>query len=103
MLQWPLPTNVFELRGFLGVTGYYRNFVRNYCVIACPLTDLLKNCKFEWTSEVEVAFQKLKEAMTTTPTLAMPNFNISFIIEIDASSDGISAVLTQQAKPDLHE
>lgn len=99
MINWLRPTNISKLRGFLGLTGYYRKFAQNYGVLARPLTNLLKKKKFNWSNEAEVAFLNLKKTMTSTPTLAMPNFDETFTIETNASGDGISAILTQQGKP----
>ena len=98
MIAWPRPTNISELRGFLGLTSYYRKFVKDYDIIAWPLTNLLKKGQFGWHEVAENAFCALKQAMTTTLILTMPNFNDVFTIEIDASGEGIGAVLTQQGK-----
>jgi hypothetical protein len=67
MEQWPIPTNITELRGFLGLTGYYRKFVQNYGIITKPLTQLLTKKGFERTTEATVAFNQLKAAMVHTP------------------------------------
>jgi hypothetical protein len=98
--SWPTPANCKELRGFLGLAGYYRKFVKNFGVIARPLTDLLKKgVVFLWTQVHDTAFQALKQSLVSAPVLALPNFTRPFAIETDASSKGIGAVLLQDHHP----
>jgi hypothetical protein len=93
--EWPRPRSVRALHGFLGLTGYYRHFIKDFGTTAAPLTSLLKRDAFQWTDAVEAAFGALKQALTTAPALALPNFEQPFIVECDASGSGIGAVLHQ--------
>lgn len=99
MVEWPTPTNVKQLRGFLGLTGYYKKFVRGYAQIAFPLTELLKKNKFSWGSEVQKSFDELKAKMTQTSVLMLLDFSKFFVVEADTSAVGIGDVLSQDGHP----
>ena len=99
IMNWPSPQNMRQLRGFLGPLGYYRHFVKNYASLAWPLIELLKLKPFEWNSEANLAFQKLKTALTATLVLKLPDFSELFVIETDASTHGVGAVYPKRDIP----
>jgi hypothetical protein len=98
--NWPTPTFVKQVRSFLGLTGYYRKFIRQYGIISRPLSDLLKkNTVFCWTAIHQAAFEALQQALMTAPVLKLPDFCQKFSIETDACDTGVGAVLMQQGHP----
>lgn len=97
--DWPQLRSARAVRGFLGLAGYYRKFVHNYGTIAAPLTALLRKEGFSWSPEAAAAFAALKDAVTSAPVLALPDFTKLFVVECDASSHGFGAVLVQDSHP----
>ena len=99
VLEWPVPTTVKEVQRFLGFCGYYRRFVDGFSEIAAPLYNLTKkNNLFRWSEDHQLAFDTLKKVLTEAPILAFPDYgdnSASFILDVDASSFGLGAVLSQ--------
>ena len=106
--EWPRPQTLQELRRFTGFSSYYRKFIKGYAGVAKPLhelTGILANQKPRrgkkakigdlWKEEHETAFQELKKRFTETPILGFPNFELPFVLETDASEQGLGAVLSQ--------
>ncbi|KAK7925153.1 hypothetical protein WMY93_007463 [Mugilogobius chulae] len=108
--KWKCPENVQELKSFLGFASYYRRFVPGFSQIAAPLNNLAaelspkhKNSKKTtvkhlWTEVCDSAFQTLKTKLTTAPVLAYANFQKPFILDVDASHNGLGAVLSQECE-----
>lgn len=83
----------------MGISGYYRRFIKGYATQAKVLTDLLKKDSFQWNSAATDAFQNLKKIISAAPVLKLPDFSAPFILETDASGIGIGAVLSQGHHP----
>ncbi|XP_026459213.1 uncharacterized protein LOC113359856 [Papaver somniferum] len=91
ILSWPIPTTIKDLRGFLGLTGYYHKFAKDFGKLSAPLTQLLKKDAFSWNDNVTAAFKLLQKALTTTPILILPDFSKEFSLEYDVFGDGLGA------------
>jgi hypothetical protein len=91
--SWPLLRSPRGVRGFLGLVGYYRKFIRDIGSIAAPLTRLLRKEAFVWTAEADEAFAALKRALSSAPVLQMPDFARQFVVDCDASGTGFGDVL----------
>ena len=99
VVDWPTPHSPKDLRAFLGLTGFYQKFVKGYASMSAPLTKLLCRDAFHWVPESQAAFDTLKNAMTATPILTLPNFALPFVLEMDASGIAMGAVLQQKGHP----
>ena len=95
--NFPIPTNLTQLRSALGLFSYYRKFIKDFSKIARPMLSLLKkDTPFNWTNKQQQAFEYLKERLVKSPVLKYPDFERSFIIYTDASGTGLGAVLAQE-------
>ena len=84
--EWKSPRNVIEIWSFSGLVGYYLGFVKDFSTVAKPLTALLKkNTPFQWNEKCQYSFERLKEAFTTTPVLALPTRRGDYMVYTDAS------------------
>jgi hypothetical protein len=97
--EWPKPKNISKLRGFLGLTGYYRIFIKNYAHLTTPFSNLLKKNSFKWDNSAQECFETLKRVMSSTHVLTTPDFAKPFVVEYDASGIGIATILMQDGHP----
>ncbi|KAK3708498.1 hypothetical protein QZH41_003116 [Actinostola sp. cb2023] len=96
VLTWPVPENVTEVRSFLGLVSYYRRFIPGFSDTAHPLHRLTEaKTDFQWTPQCQLAFDELKNLLTSAPVLAYPTRYDEFVLDTDASDHGIGAVLSQ--------
>ncbi|UYV80091.1 hypothetical protein LAZ67_18001653, partial [Cordylochernes scorpioides] len=94
--DFPQPKKVKEVQSFLGMCSYYRKFIKDFSLIADPLTGLIrKNAQFTWTEKQEEAFQNLKKALINPPILGHFDPNAATYIHTDASNIGLGATLVQ--------
>ncbi|XP_055960122.1 uncharacterized protein LOC130014968 [Mercurialis annua] len=99
IINWNSPNNVHEVRSFLGLAGYYRWFVKNFYIIASPLTKLLrKDVKFVWIQQCQNSFDALKDCLTSASVLTLPVTGLGYVVYSDASKNGLGCVLMQQRK-----
>uniref|UniRef100_A0A6V7JGH6 RNA-directed DNA polymerase n=1 Tax=Bracon brevicornis TaxID=1563983 RepID=A0A6V7JGH6_9HYME len=96
IVDYPAPQTMKQLRRFLGMASWYRRFIPTFVSIAEPLTRLTKKSQlWQWSTEQQDAFELLKTHLTAAPTLACSDFNQPFVLQTDASTVGLGAVLTQ--------
>ena len=98
-MDWPTPKNVTKLKEFSSLFTYFGRYVKGFSQLTTPLTDLTKKGAFSWTKGAQQTFEKMKKIMSSCPILALPDFSQPFIVECDASGEGLGAVLMQNHHP----
>jgi len=102
VLSWPEPRNVKDVRKFLGLTNYYRKFIKDFARLARPMNVLTrKDMKWRWEGEEQAAFDELKKAFTMRPVLVAPDLDKEFRVEADASNYATGGVLSMKCSNDL--
>jgi len=102
VLSWPEPKNVKDVRKFLGLTNYYRRFIKDFTRVARPINMLTrKDIKWQWGVEQQKAFDKLKRVFTTKPVLAAPDLDKEFKVEANASNYATGGVLSMKCSDEM--
>ena len=103
VMNWPKPETIHDVRSFLGLTSYYRKFIKQFSLLASPLTNLTKLDTIKhWGEAEQKAFDQLKISLATAPVLRLPDFGKTFILTTDASLVSVGAVLEQEFEDGLH-
>ena len=89
----PRQKAITKLKGFLGLCTYYWRYVKGFSQFAAPLTDLTKKGAFTWTKLARKTFEEMKVITSSCPVLALPNFSQPFVVECDASGEGLGVLL----------
>jgi hypothetical protein len=97
--DWPIPTNVHDVRSFHGLASFYRRFIKDFSAIMGPIIECTKVGSFSWSPAAQQAFEVIKSKLTETPVLKLPDFAQPFEVACDASHVGIGGVLSQQRHP----
>lgn len=96
VVSWERPKTTTEIRSFMGLAGYYRRFIEGFTKIVAPLTQLTRKSHiFAWTKQCEKSFQLMKEKLTTSPVLVLPQSGEPYEVYCDASYQGLGCVLMQ--------
>jgi hypothetical protein len=99
IMEWDAVTNVLKVNSFMGLVGYYRWFIEGFSSIENLIMELQKkNKNFVWTEKCVESFWRLKEMLTTTPILKVPDMDTNFLVCIDASKEGLGGVLMQEGR-----
>jgi len=102
VLSWPEPKNVKDIRKFLGLTNYYRRFIKDFAQVARPINVLMrKDVKWQWGVEQQEAFNELKRVFTTKPVLAIPDLDKEFRVEADVSNYTTRGVLLMKYSDEM--
>ena len=101
VVEWPTPDSRKRVQQFLGFANFYRRFIRGFSAIAAPLHALTSTqVQFHWSPEADAAFRTLKHRFTSAPILTLPDPQRQFVVEVDASNEGVGAILSQRSEQD---